>query len=203
MEGIAIKSPAQLRNAIGLTPVGQEVELTHERKGSSRLSHAKLTFRRIRSLGEACDGANFTEQARRSTISHRKNTSERASYEQLCEIARRLYVGVRGHAVDLHGNPHSHNLPTLLVSDLDPHVPGISLWEPIAPDLRRCPGSLMFGSVEAYEIKPSVIAGEAASFPHVEIEARHWFLHHEGAYQLQRRGFVRFNSWNFPARNLC
>jgi hypothetical protein len=31
------------------------------RKGSSRLSHAKLTFRRIRALGEACYGANFTE----------------------------------------------------------------------------------------------------------------------------------------------
>ncbi|ANY83666.1 peptidase (plasmid) [Microvirga ossetica] len=42
VDGIAIKSAVQLRNAIGLTPVGQEVELTHERKGSRATTRVRI-----------------------------------------------------------------------------------------------------------------------------------------------------------------
>jgi serine protease Do len=39
---IPVKSAAQLRNAIGLTPVGQEVELAYERKGVSAIARARI-----------------------------------------------------------------------------------------------------------------------------------------------------------------
>ena len=42
VDGIVIKSAAQLRNAIGLTPVGQEVELTYERKGSRAMTRVRI-----------------------------------------------------------------------------------------------------------------------------------------------------------------
>jgi serine protease Do len=42
VDGITVKSAAQLRNAIGLTPVGQEVELTHERKGIQTVTRVRI-----------------------------------------------------------------------------------------------------------------------------------------------------------------
>ena len=42
VDEIAAKSAAQLRNAIGLTPVGQVVELTHERKGSRATARVRI-----------------------------------------------------------------------------------------------------------------------------------------------------------------
>ena len=42
MDGIVIKSAVQLRNAIGLTPVGKEVELTYERKGSLSVTRVRI-----------------------------------------------------------------------------------------------------------------------------------------------------------------
>jgi Do/DeqQ family serine protease len=42
VDGIAVKSAAQLRNAIGLTPLDQKVELTYERKGSSAVTWVRI-----------------------------------------------------------------------------------------------------------------------------------------------------------------
>jgi hypothetical protein len=42
VDGIAIKSAAQLRNAIDPTLVGQEVELTYERKSSQTVTRVRI-----------------------------------------------------------------------------------------------------------------------------------------------------------------
>jgi S1-C subfamily serine protease len=46
VDGIAVKSAAQLRNAIGLTPVGQEVELSYERKGTRTVTRVRIEQQR-------------------------------------------------------------------------------------------------------------------------------------------------------------
>jgi hypothetical protein len=42
VEVIAVNSAAQLRKPIGLTAVGQEIELTHERKGSGATAQVRF-----------------------------------------------------------------------------------------------------------------------------------------------------------------
>jgi Do/DeqQ family serine protease len=42
VDGVAIKSAAQLRNAIGLTPAGREVELTLERRGIQSVARVRI-----------------------------------------------------------------------------------------------------------------------------------------------------------------
>ena len=42
VNGTPVKSAAQLRNAIGLSRVGQEVELAYERKGVSLTARARI-----------------------------------------------------------------------------------------------------------------------------------------------------------------
>jgi len=42
VDGVAIKSAAQLRNMIGLTPVGQDVEFTYERRGARAVARVRI-----------------------------------------------------------------------------------------------------------------------------------------------------------------
>jgi Do/DeqQ family serine protease len=42
VDGVPVKSAAQLRNAIGLTPVGREISLSYERKGVTATARARI-----------------------------------------------------------------------------------------------------------------------------------------------------------------
>jgi S1-C subfamily serine protease len=42
VNGIVLKSAAQLRNVIGLTPVGRELELGYERRGVSGTARVRI-----------------------------------------------------------------------------------------------------------------------------------------------------------------
>jgi serine protease Do len=42
VNGVSLRSAAQLRNTIGLTPVGRELELGYERQGVARTAHVRI-----------------------------------------------------------------------------------------------------------------------------------------------------------------
>jgi hypothetical protein len=104
---------------------------------------------------------------------------------------RGVIYGCKFLPVDLYGNPHTHNLPALLVPDLDRYVPGIALRQVIPSNFRRALSRRTFGSIQAVELKTGVITDVAVTLPHVKVEPWHRDLSLKpGAFKLSRRRLV-------------
>jgi hypothetical protein len=62
------------------------------------------------------------------------------------------------------------------VLNLDRDLASIACRQTITPDFGRRGGGCHFSGIDRLELEAHLITSETVSFPHVEVEARHWFL---------------------------